>query len=480
MVTLDAAQHLASDDLDVLVVEVDALGGVDILDRLDEGVHRRLDVGQLAQLAEVDEAAGDLVTSTDLDAVLDARHEAHGRGNAPLLDGAGRIVRVNDTKEVLGLLGRDAKHAGDGGEVGLAAEDLLVDVADDVEHAGDRGEALRDVVGAGDAAGVNGTHRELGARLADGLGGDDADGRTDVDRTTRGEVPAVALLADAVLGLAGEQSAELDLLEAVLDEHLEVGLGLDVAVLGNENLAGGGVDDVVQRAAADEVGVHVGLARLDQRVGDALVGAAVLLADDDVLGHVDQSTGQVAGVGGVRGRVDEALTGTVGGDEVLQRLEALAEVCLDRQVDGVTGHVGHEASHAGELTQLGLGATGAGIGHHVDGVVLGKAREHLGGEKIGALGPRVDDLGVALHGGQEAVLVVLVDLVDAALGLLEDLRLVGRDRGVPDGDREARERGVVEARLLDRVEDRLDLGERVAVAAVVDERADVALQPSCS
>ena len=29
---LDATQHLAGDDLDVLVVEVDALGGVDVLD----------------------------------------------------------------------------------------------------------------------------------------------------------------------------------------------------------------------------------------------------------------------------------------------------------------------------------------------------------------------------------------------------------------------------------------------------------------
>ena len=32
--------------------------GVDVLDALDEGVHRRLDVGQLAQVAEVDEALG--------------------------------------------------------------------------------------------------------------------------------------------------------------------------------------------------------------------------------------------------------------------------------------------------------------------------------------------------------------------------------------------------------------------------------------
>ena len=35
---LDATQHLTCDDLDVLVVQVDALAGVDVLDGLDEGV----------------------------------------------------------------------------------------------------------------------------------------------------------------------------------------------------------------------------------------------------------------------------------------------------------------------------------------------------------------------------------------------------------------------------------------------------------
>lgn len=68
--------------------------------------------------------------------------------------------------------------------------------------------------GACDAAGVNRAHRELRARLADGLCGDDAHRGAHVDRTTRGEVPAVALLADAVLGTAGQQRAELNRLQA--------------------------------------------------------------------------------------------------------------------------------------------------------------------------------------------------------------------------------------------------------------------------
>ena len=58
---LNATQHLTCDDLDVLVVQINALAGIDVLDVLDERVHGALDIGQLAQVAEVDEALGDLV-----------------------------------------------------------------------------------------------------------------------------------------------------------------------------------------------------------------------------------------------------------------------------------------------------------------------------------------------------------------------------------------------------------------------------------
>jgi hypothetical protein len=138
------------------------------------------------------------------------------------------------------------------------------------------------------------------------------------------------------------------------DEARDVIGGLDVGVRGDEDLAGGGVDDVVQGAAADEVGVEVVGAGQEEVVGHALVGPAVLLADDDVLRDVDEAAREVSGVGGVGGRVDQALAGAVGRDEVLERLEALAEVGLDGQVDRVAGHVGHEAAHACELTELRL------------------------------------------------------------------------------------------------------------------------------
>ena len=85
---------------------------------------------------------------------------------------------------------------------------------------------------------------------------------------------------------------------------------------------------------------------------DAADRAAVVLADDQLLGHVDQAAGQVAGVGGTEGGVGQALAGAVGRDEVLQHRQALAERGLDRPGDHLTAGVGHQALHAGDLADL--------------------------------------------------------------------------------------------------------------------------------
>jgi hypothetical protein len=53
----------------------------------------------------------------------------------------------------------------------------------------------------------------------------------------------------------------------------------------------------------------------------------------DVLRHVDEATGQVAGVRGLQRGVREALAGAVGRDEVLQDVQAFAEVRGDRRLD---------------------------------------------------------------------------------------------------------------------------------------------------
>ncbi len=71
LVDAHLAQHLADDDLDVLVVDGHALAAVDALDLLDEVALDGVPAAGLEVLLRVDGAVGDCVTGADLLAVLD-------------------------------------------------------------------------------------------------------------------------------------------------------------------------------------------------------------------------------------------------------------------------------------------------------------------------------------------------------------------------------------------------------------------------
>ncbi len=63
------------------------------------------------------------------------------------------------------------------------------------------------------ATDMESAHRELRARLADRLRGDDADGLAHVDRRPAREVAAVTFAADPILGFAGQDRTDLHFLD---------------------------------------------------------------------------------------------------------------------------------------------------------------------------------------------------------------------------------------------------------------------------
>ncbi len=190
----------------------------------------------------------------------------------------------------------------------------------------------------------------------------------------------------------------------------------------------------------------------------------------DVLRDVDQTPGQVTGVGGPQRGVGEALAGAVRGDEVLQHGQALAEVGLDRPRDDLALRVGHQAAHAGDLAHLHHVAAGTRVDHDVDRVGPREVGLHLLGHLAGRLGPDLDQLLPALLVGDHTALVLLVDLLRVLLVAVQDLRLVRRRDDVVDGDRDAGPGRPVEAGRLERVERRRDLHLRVPLGEVVDDR----------
>ncbi len=286
---------------------------------------------------------------------------------------------------------------------------------------------------AGRPTDVEGPHGELRARLPDGLGGDDTHRLPQLGQPARAEVAPVAHHADPPLGVAGEGGADAHALQARLLDLLGQLLGDLVAGL-HDDLAGERIADVLRGdATQDAVAQRLDdLAALHEGRGlDELHGAAVVLTHDHVLGDVHQPPGQVARVRRLEGGVGQALAGAVGGGEVLQHGEPLAEVGGDGRLDDLARGLGHEPAHPGQLTNLLLGASGAGVGHHVDGVELApllarlQVAEHVLRDELGGVGPDVDHLVVALAVGDDAVLVLLLDLVHLA-PRPRDVPLLGR------------------------------------------------------
>jgi hypothetical protein len=75
----------------------------------------------------------------------------------------------------------------------------------------------------------------------------------------------------------------------------EVGAGRETTFLSTETSGREGARVDARLALGSRTRAALGVAGRD-RHDDAALGAAVLLADDDVLRHVDEATGEVAGV----------------------------------------------------------------------------------------------------------------------------------------------------------------------------------------
>ena len=345
------------------------------------------------------------------------------------------------------------------------------------------------------AADVEGAHGQLRAGLADRLGGDDADRLADVHRRAARKVAAVALAAHAALGFAGQHRADrdrvdrgrFDLLDRLLLDHLT---RLDDDFLGAAFLDRG-IDDIDRGVAPEDAfgkrRDHV--AALDDRPhAETFLGAAVLLDDDAVLGDVDEAAGEVPRVCGLERGVGEPLAGAVGGVEVLQHAQPFLEVRNDRRFDDLARGLGHQAAHAGELLHLRRRAASPRMRHHVDrvervgaagfGIDLVAALDachHLFGDLFRALRPGVDHLVVLFALGDQAVEVLLLELLDLGVGLGDQRLLGGGDDHVVLAERDPGDAGVMVAEAHDPVGEQHGLLLAAMAIHQVDDLGDFLL-----
>src|SRR5580765_4150895 len=229
----DLLQHLPDDQLDVLVVDLDALRLVDLLHLADE-VQLGLRIALQAQeVGGVERSLVQRIARLDVLALRDAEPRPAGDEDREVVLLVTGVSDDCDPQLALGLLEGDGAR-----DLGERRGALRVARLEDLD---DARQAVRDV-GAGDAARVERPHRELRARLADRLRGDDPDRVPDLRQLARREERAVALAAYAGLGLALQHRPDRDRevlghLAELLDDVPQPGLRDLLALRGDDRLA---------------------------------------------------------------------------------------------------------------------------------------------------------------------------------------------------------------------------------------------------
>ena len=185
--------------------------------------------------------------------------------------------------------------------------------------------------------------------------------------------------------------------------------------------------------------------------------------------YVDQTTGQITGVGSLHSGICQTLTGTVGRDEVFQHRHTLLEVRQDGVLNNLgtlgTGFLGlgHQTTHTGELANLVLTTTGTGVEHHEDSVEALVGLGHLLHQHIAQVvvdvGPGIDNLVVTLGVGDEAHVVVLGNLAHLFVTLLHQVFLRLGDDDVVEVERQTGLVGHAITEVLDAVEELAGLSE---------------------
>src|ERR1051325_8673739 len=195
---------------------------------------------------------------------------------------------------------------------------------------------------------MEGAHRELGAGFTDRLCRNYAHRFTDLDKFSRRQVAAIAPDASATPGFACEYRANLDALDSRrLDRAGKV---LSNFLIDLDDHLAFVVLDFLQRHPADNTIAQRldNFSRLDDRPDiDSIHGAAIALADDHILGHVNESPGQIARVGCFESRVRQSLSSTVRRDEVLLHSQAFSEIRGDRRFDDFARRLRHHSAHTG-------------------------------------------------------------------------------------------------------------------------------------
>ena len=134
-------------------------------------------------------------------------------------------------------------------------------------------------------------HRQLGTGLPNGLGGNNTDSLTNIDRSTCSKVTTIALAAHAITCLAGKHCSYRHFLDASFLDLVGNLFGYLFVCIDND-FAGNGMSNRIQGKSADNPFMQRLdnlLAVFDCSVDGAIDCATVVFVDNHVLSDIDKS-----------------------------------------------------------------------------------------------------------------------------------------------------------------------------------------------
>lgn len=213
------AHHLTDHDFNVFIVDFNALGFIDTEYLLHEVVTRSGRPADTQDIVRIEGPFSQAVAHFHMIAVGNMKF-----GPIWNMVGIFRAIFAGDDDKTAIFLFLDADGSC------RFAEDTRMFRFPCFEELFDTRKTLGNIVSTGNAARMERTHRELGARFPDGLGGNGPDSFADFDLAGRGEVAAIALAADAKVGFAGKNAADLDFFTEAGDDisHIFRNIVIDV------------------------------------------------------------------------------------------------------------------------------------------------------------------------------------------------------------------------------------------------------------
>ena len=166
---------------------------------------------------------------------------------------------------------------------------------------------------------VEGTHGQLCTRLTNRLCGNHTHGFTGIHQFTAGQVTAVTFRAQTITGFTCNRRAYFHLIDTRVVDFVHQGFGQHGARLYQSRVRNRIYHVFCSHTAQDTVAQwlnHV-TALYHGFHHETIAGTAIVFDHHQVLGHINQTTGQVTRVRCFQRRIGQTFTRTVSGNKVL-------------------------------------------------------------------------------------------------------------------------------------------------------------------